>query len=121
MPDAPRQPRIGCIQPEITSIKTVEQIGFCAACALSQGVFAFICKALCQLFQMTDRDDCIVHIAHLIANNRLVLAACLNNRDNAVGFFQNVCVGFALVLQIEAQPGDTVPDSCNVGLATDIL
>ena len=45
----------------------------------------------------------------------------LNDLDDAVGLVEDVRVGLALVLELEAQPGDAVGDAVDVLLAAHIL
>src|SRR5699024_1177773 len=70
---------------------------------------------------MPHRAYGVVNVRHMVADDHHVLAAGLDNGHNAVGTFQHVGVGLALVLQLEAQAGDAVGERNDVGLAADVL
>ena len=63
----------------------------------------------------------VIHIVDLIADDHLILSACLHDLDHAVGGLQNFLVCLALVLQLEAQTGDAVRHGDDVALAANIL
>ena len=71
--------------------------------------------------QMAHFQHSVIHIVDLIADDHLILSACLHDLDHAVGGLQNFLVCLALVLQLEAQTGDAVRHGDDVALAANIL
>lgn len=71
--------------------------------------------------QMSDLQHCVIDLAHGVADDYLILTVGLNDLDNAVGLVQDVGVGLAFVLELEAKPGDAVGDAVDVLFAAYIL
>ena len=63
----------------------------------------------------------VIDLGHMVADDHHVLPARLDDGDDAVGVLEDVGLGFALVLQLEAEAGDAVGQGKDVGLAADVL
>ena len=61
----------------------------------------------------------LVGVGHVVADDHLVLAARLDDLEDALGLGQGVGVRLALVRQFEAEPGDAVGHRDDVALAAD--
>lgn len=70
---------------------------------------------------MANLADRFIHVRDVVADDDLVLAAALHNRDNTVRFFEHIGLGFALILELEAQTGNAVRQRDDVALAAHIL
>lgn len=71
--------------------------------------------------QMAHGHHSLVDVGHLVADDHHVLAARLDDGDNAVGLFQHIGLGLALILQFEPQTGHTVGQADNVAFAAHVL
>ena len=65
-------------------------------------------------------DQGVVHVVDLVADDDLVLAARLDDGDDAVERGEGILVGLALVLELESQARDAVREVVDVALATDV-
>ena len=63
----------------------------------------------------------VIDLGHMVADDHHVLPARLDDGDDAVGVLEDVGLGFALVLQLEAKAGDAVGQRDDVGLAAHVL
>ena len=72
-------------------------------------------------FLLAHRDHRVVDVVDMVADDHLILAAGLDDGDDAVGLLEHFGLGLALVLQNKAQAGDAVLDAGDVALAAHIL